>query len=563
MYPAPRFSDMPYERPDVSVLKQASNDLLADWDAATDAETQAELIARWNSEQALLQSNQTLAMVHFQQATTDSDAKAEKVFFDDLNPALLEANLNFLKRVTASEHRATLEKKLGHQAFALWDSFLGTFEPAIADLKRDEARLGTEYSELLAKVSIEFQGETHNLSTLRGFFGHADRSIRLEAQRLRSQALGDLADEMDRIYHELVQIRHQMATTLGYDHFVPLGYRRMDRTDYNAEDVARFREQVRNHVVPLAQKIYTRRAQALGVESIAFHDESVRDLKGVPKPSGDHDWMVEQAKALFDLMGQDFGEFFRMMNACDLLDLKSRPGKAGGGFCADIPRYGVPFIFANFNGTQDDVNVFTHECGHAFQNWSSRDQSLLIYHWPTYEAAEIHSMSLEFLCYPHMHMFFGDDAERYRTGHLEDALLFLPYGCAVDEFQHRVYENPGMTPDERAALWQELEATYLPHRRYDGMDHHASGRLWQQQQHIFAMPFYYIDYCLAQTCALQMWHSAERDREETMARYRELCKLGGSLPFTGLLDAVGLANPFKQGSLTDVCDAAARTLGLA
>ena len=210
----------------------------------------------------------------------------------------------------------------------------GTFEPAIAELKRKEAALCTEYSELLAKISIEFRGETHNLSTLRGFFGDADRGVRLEAQRLRSQALGEIADDMDRIYDELVRIRHQMATTLGYDNFVPLGYRRMDRTDYNADDVATFRAQVRDHVVPLAQKIYARRAASLGIDTIEFHDESVRDLKGVPRPAGDHDWMIDRATSLFDAMGEDFGQFFKMMNACDLLDLKSRPGKAGGGFCA-------------------------------------------------------------------------------------------------------------------------------------------------------------------------------------------------------------------------------------
>jgi M3 family oligoendopeptidase len=251
-----------------------------------------------------------------------------------------------------------------------------------------------------------------------------------------------------------------------------------------------------------------------------------------------------------------------MMTDCDLLDLKARTGKAGGGFCADVPRYGVPFIFANFNGTQDDVNVFTHECGHAFQNWSSRDHSLLLYQWPTYEAAEIHSMSLEFLTFPYMDFFFGEDSERYKAGHLEDAILFLPYGCAVDEFQHRVYSNPEMSAAERAALWSEMEAIYLPHRSYTDMPHFESGRLWQQQHHIFAMPFYYIDYCLAQTCALQMWHSANQDREGTMERYRQLCSLGGTQPFTALLDAVGLSNPFLDGCLDDVCGAVVDALEL-
>jgi M3 family oligoendopeptidase len=562
MHPAPRFSEMPYTRPVIDDLKRQSARLTDDWDAATTVDEQVALIHQWDKHQIAFQSNHTLAMVHFRQATDDPEAKAEKVFFDNAIPVVLESDLAFLKRVTGSSHRLALEAQLGKHAFALWDCFLGTFEPAIADLKRKEAQLGTEYAEILAGIEIDFQGQTINLSTLRGFFGHADRSIRHAAQIKRSDALGAVSKDLDRIYHALVSVRHEMATTLGYENFVPLGYGRMDRTDYNATDVAAFRAQVRDHVVPLASRIYARRAEALGIDSVSFHDETVRDLRGVPRPNGDEDWMMQQAHGLFDALGSDFGHFFKMMAECDLLDLTSRPGKAGGGFCADIPRYGVPFIFANFNGTQDDVNVFTHECGHAFQNWSSRDLGLLLYHWPTSEAAEIHSMSLEFLTFPYMDRFFGDDADRYRTGHLEDALLFLPYGCAVDEFQHRVYAAPEMSPDERAAVWTEIEGIYMPHRRYEGMPHHASGRLWQQQHHIFAIPFYYIDYCLAQTCALQMWHAANTDREGTMARYRTLCGLGGSMPFTDLIDAVGISNPFKDGCLAEVCEAAADTLDL-
>ena len=562
MHPSPRFSEMPYSRPEVTAIEANAAELIAAWDAATTVDEQLDVIRRWDAQQVELQSNQTLAMVHFQQETKNPEYKTEKVFFDELHPVLLGHDLELLKRVTQSKHRASLEARLGRQAFALWDCFLGTFEPAIADLKREEAALTTEYSEILAAIEVEFDGETVNLSTLRGKYGDPDRSVRARAQQARSKAIGAVAPELDRIYHELTRVRHAMATTLGYDSFVPLGYARMSRTDYTADDVSEFRAQVRQRVVPLAQKIYARRAQALGLDAVEFHDEAVRDQTGVPRPKGDHDWMMQRAIEMFDALGADFGAFFRMMADCELLDLKARNGKAGGGFCANVPRYGVPFIFANFNGTQDDVNVFTHECGHAFQNWSSRDQALLLYQWPTYEAAEIHSMSLEFLTYPYMEAFFGDDAERFIEGHLEDAILFLPYGCAVDEFQHRVYEQPDMTPAERAAIWGEMEKAYLPHRRYTDMQHMESGRLWQQQRHIFAMPFYYIDYCLAQTCALQMWHSASTDRDETMARYRTLCSLGGSKPFTELVAAAGLANPFTAGSLDAVCDAVAQTLDL-
>lgn len=562
MHPSPRFSEMPYQRPDVDKINDAAEALIQAWDSAHTAEDQLAVIRQWDKQQVELQSNQTLAMVHFRQQTQNPEYKSEKVFFDELHPVLMGHDLALLKRVTQSPHRAELESTLGQQAFAVWDCFLGTFEPAIADLKREEAALSTEYSEILAGIEVEFDGETMNLSTLRGKYGDPDRSTRQRAQQTRSNALANVAPELDRIYHELTQVRHKMATTLGYSNFIPLGYARMNRTDYNADDVARFREQVRNRVVPLAQKIYARRAKALGLNAVQFHDESVRDEAGVPRPQGDHDWMMTRATEMFDALGADFGAFFRMMADCELLDLKARNGKAGGGFCANVPRYGVPFIFANFNGTQDDVNVFTHECGHAFQNWSSRDQSLLLYQWPTYEAAEIHSMSLEFLTYPYMEGFFGDDAARFIEGHLEDAILFLPYGCAVDEFQHAVYAEPNMTPEARADTWKRIEETYLPHRQYVDMPHMESGRLWQQQSHIFGMPFYYIDYCLAQTCALQMWNDANADRPKTMARYRELCSLGGSKPFTELIETIGLANPFTPGCLDAVCDAVAETLEL-
>jgi len=562
MHPAPRFSEMPYERPEIGQLEQQSHSLLSSWDAANTAEEQLAVIHQWNEEKKEIQSNQTLAMVHYRQSTTDPDAKTEQMFFDDLDPVILGHDVDLLKRITQSTHRAELEEAIGKHAFNLWECFLGTFEPSISDYKREEANLCTEYSAIVAGITVEFQGQTLNLSSLRGFYGNPDREVRLAAQQKRAHAMGAVSGELDRIYGELVAVRHKMAQTLGYENYVALGYRKMDRTDYDAKDVARFRSTVRTNVVPLAQKIYARRAEALGLETMEFHDESVRDTAGVPRPKGDHDWMIERAKEMFDALGSDFGSFFRMMTDCDLLDLTARTGKAGGGFCADVPRYGVPFIFANFNGTQDDVNVFTHECGHAFQNWSSRVHSLLLYQWPTYEAAEIHSMSLEFLTFPYMDLFFGEDTERYKAGHLEDAILFLPYGCAVDEFQHRVYENPEMTAAERATLWSELEATYLPHRSYTDMPQFESGRIWQQQMHIFAMPFYYIDYCLAQTCALQMWHSANQDREGTMRRYRKLCSLGGTKPFTALLDAVDLSNPFLDGCLDDVCSAVVDALEL-
>ena len=264
---------------------------------------------------------------------------------------------------------------------------------------------------------------------------------------------------------------------------------------------------------------------------------------------------------MFDAMGKELGDFFRLMVAGKLTDLKNRDRKAPGGFCTSFPTYGLPFIFANFNGTKHDVEVFTHEMGHAFQGYESRNQPLLDYFWPTYESCEIHSMGLEFLTWPHMEKFFGADAERFRRIHLTQGLLFIPYGVAVDHFQHLVYARPDATPAERHAMWQEMERMYLPWRDYGDLPHLAGGGFWQFQRHIYLSPFYYIDYTLAQTCALQLWVRSQRDPAGTLAAYIALCRRGGEGPFQDLARSAGLVSPFQPGCLKDVVAQAKAALG--
>lgn len=562
MSTVPRFEDIPYVRPDLEVVETAARERLSSWEKAADSAARAELVRSWDKDRIALDTMRSIAYVRFELDTRDASAKAEKEFFDDAAPKLTEWDLGFVKRVVEAPDRQGLADELGDHALNMWEVALKTFDPTIADDRRAESRLTTSYNELLAALKIPFQGEEYSLPMLASFYGDADRSVRLGALQARFAALEEHRDTLDKTFHELVRLRHGMARKLGYDSYTPLAYSLLRRTDYGPEQVAEFRKQVREVLVPLASRIRARHAKTLGVTDYGYHDSSVRDHLGVPKPDGDHDWMLDQASTLFERLGDDFSEFFELMREKQLMDLKTRDGKAGGGFCIDLPQYKVPFVFANFNGTEDDVNVFTHECGHAFQAWRSMDLPLSDYFVPTFDAAEIHSMSLEMLSHPHVDLFFGDDAERYRQGHLEKAILFIPYGTAVDEFQHRVYADPDMTPDQRAEVWKELEATYLPERRYENMPYAESGRFWQAQRHIFMSPFYYIDYCLAQTCALQFWRRSRMDRDEAMTAYRKLCGLGGLMPFTDLVEEVGLNSPFKDGCLADIAGSVAEALEL-
>ncbi|UFP94390.1 M3 family oligoendopeptidase [Gloeobacter morelensis] len=518
--------------------------------------------SRWDALRRRLASWSALAYLRFSQDTANSEFKQARDYCDELSPRLTDLEVQLKRQLLGDPRRTDFEAHIGPQAFALWQADVTTFDPAIeADLVA-EARLAAEYTELLATAKLEFAGEMLNLEGIDKYTQHADREVRHQAQRVKWQFFEQNAAALDRIFDDLVRLRHTMARKLGFDNYIALGYRRMQRIDYDAQDVARYRDQVAASVVPLAEQLIARQAQNLGVEQVYFWDEPVFDPKGNPAPLGDHDWMVEQARAMFNDMAAPLGEFFEVMVEHHLLDLKNRPAKAGGGFCTSFPSYGLPYIFANFNGTKHDVEVFTHEMGHAFQNWQSRKTPVYDYLWPTLESCEIHSMSLEFLTWPYMDRFFGAEAERFRTIHLAESLLFLPYGVAVDHFQQLVYAHPEATPAERRQLWLEMERRYLPWRDYGDLAYPAAGGRWQLQRHIYGSPFYYIDYTLAGCCALQFWAKAQSDYAGALADYVALCRRGGEAPFQQLVRSAGLVSPLAPGALGAVVERAREALAL-
>lgn len=547
-----KLSEMTYLRPDVAAMTETTQAHRRAFASAAGAEAQIDVIKAWDRDGIEFDTARALAGLRYQCDTRSEATKAEREYFDENAPQFTEMRQAFLRDVVASPHRPELERRMGAHAFTSWDRELEAYAPVIAEDRRAEARLCRKYTELMAEIRVSHGGKSLSLPEASGFFGDADRSVRLGIQQARFAAIGAQQEQLDSIYDELVALRHGMGRKMGHDGYVPLAYVLRGR-DYSPSDVATFRKQVKEVLVPLASRIRRKHAGALGVSDYGFHDTFVRDALGVPKPKGGPSWMLDRAGEMFGRLGSDFAEFWDIMRRCELLDLEAREGKAGGGFCTDLAAYGVPFVFANFNGTADDVDVFTHECGHAFQSWRSMAvQWLSDYHGPTADAAEIHSMSLEMLCHPHAELFFQEEASRYRQGHLESAVLFIPYGTAIDEFQHEVYDQPTLTPTQRASLWRDLEQAYLPERSYKDMPFAESGRTWQVQRHVYLYPFYYIDYCLAQSCALQFWQRSRADRDGAMASYRRICEIGGALPFSGLVSAAGLVSPLTDGCLASL-----------
>jgi len=385
------------------------------------------------------------------------------------------------------------------------------------------------------------------------FLQSLDRDTRHRAQLKTSKFFEENEKELDEIYDEMVKLRHKIAKTLGYENYIQLGYDRLGRTDYNHQDVKNYRNQIFTEVVPVVQELIQRKAKRIGIEEPKSYDLALSFKTGNPTPKGGVEWQVNVAKNMYQEMSKETGEFFNFMLDHELLELDSKPGKAGGGYCTYIPKYHSPFIFANFNGTSHDVDVLTHEAGHAFQIYSSKDL-IPSYRWPTMEAAEIHSMSMEFLAWPWINGFFKEDTEKYQFYHLDSSLSFLPYGAAVDEFQHGVYQNPEMTPDERKTLWRNIEKKYLPFKDYDDDHFMDKGTYWFKQGHIFSVPFYYIDYTLAQVLAFQFFVSSQENHQKALEKYISLCRLGGSKSFVELVESTGLNNPFKKGTIKSVIE---------
>ena len=546
------FDQYTYNRPNFEEAKERFEGLLTAFKEADSMEQQSEAIAKINEFREFFSTQANLAFIRASIDTKDEFYQKERDYFDEVSPQLEELVTAYYKELVSSKFRNELEKKWGSQLFDLADYSIKAFSPEIIELMQQENKLSSEYSKLVASAQVEFDGKTLTLAQLGPYRESTDREIRKQALAASTQFFAGNEEKFDALFDKLVKVRHKIAVTLGYKNFVELGYIRMMRVDYNAAMVKKFRDQVRDFIVPLASRLYDRQAERIGVDSLKFYDESLNFISGNATPQGSAEWIIENGSKMYDELSPETGEFFRFLTDRKLMDVEAKTGKESGGYCTFIEEYNSPFIFSNFNGTSGDIDVLTHEAGHAFQIYSSRDIGIPEYLWPTYEACEIHSMSMEFFTWPWMEYFFKEQTEKYKFAHLSGALQFLPYGVAVDEFQHEIYENPEMTPTERKAAWSKIENIYLPHRDFDGNSYLEAGGFWQRQGHIYNSPFYYIDYTLAQICAFQFWKRSREDQESAWKDYLHLCQLGGSKSFTKLVAEANLISPFEEGCVESV-----------
>lgn len=549
-----KFKEFEYKRPSMDEVKSKLNNFLEEFKIADSFEKQDKIIEQINALRNEIESMMTIATIRHTIDTNDSFYEKEQNFWDKSSPVYDGIVADYYKCLINSKFRVELEEKWGKQLFTIAEFQISTISDKVIEDLKEENELSSKYTKLLASAKIMYKGEERNLSQMIPFTISKDRNVRKEASEKKYKFFEDNSKEFDDIYDKLVKVRTKIARKLGFNNFVELAYRRMLRSDYNADMVKNFRKQVRKVIVPVSEKLVERQRKRLGLDEMKYYDLKYYFKSGNAKPHGDAEWMVKNAQKMYGELSKETKEFFDFMTENELMDLVSKKGKGSGGYCTYISKYSSPFIFSNFNGTSGDVNVLTHEAGHAFQVFSSRNLNIPEYNFPTYEAAEIHSMSMEFFTWPWMKLFFEEEEEKYRFFHISDALLFIPYGVSVDEFQHVVYENPDMTPENRKKAWREIEKKYLPYIDYEDNEFLEDGGYWQQQRHIYESPFYYIDYTLAQLCAFQFWKKSLDNREEAWKDYLALCKLGGSMSFLNLVKSAKLVSPFEDGSIKSIVD---------
>ena len=544
------FSDVAYQRPDMAELSRSIRAYAAAMGAAASAEEAYQLLVDHKAAMDEYTTMRGLATIRNSIDTRDPFYAEEKAFFDREGP-----QLNLLLRTAndallSSPFRPQLEEKLGALFFKNIETSKRFADERVVDDQVRESQITQHYSRVVATAVTTFHGEECNFSRLLKYMQSADRAVRREAFQAWAGLYEKIAPELDEIYDQLVHLRHGMAMKLDFPSFTEMTYLALQRYDYTIADAAAFRQQVREVITPACEKLFARQARRLGVDKLRYYDETLFYPEGNPVPQGTRQELVAKAQRMYREMAPEAGEFFDAMVEHDMFDLDTKPGKRLGGFCASLHKYRLPFIFANFNGTSADVDVLTHEAGHAFECYLAfRSHPFVEQAFSTSEIAEIHSMTMEHFAYPWMPLFFGDQAEKYRVAHLTDALTTIPYLVSVDEYQHRVFEKPDMTAKERRTAWREIERIYMPWRDYDGNTFLEEGGFWMQKPHIFLDPFYYIEYALAQTCAFQFYDRMKRDRAKAWEDYCRLCRAGGTQGYFQLLKLADLRSPFEPGSV--------------
>ena len=546
-----KFSEMPYARPDIDAILARCKEFAAAAAAAPTGEALARVYYDQSAAMGAYSTAANLANIHYTCDTRDAYWQAEQDFFDQNGPAVSNAQVEIYRAILSNPHLDALTEAFGTTCVPGMKNAVLAVDSRVTALQQEANAISSLYQRLYGGALVELDGKQLTIPQLGPYKQSMDSAVRRAAFEAEAGYFDAHRAEFDELYERTVQNLNQQAAILGYKDYSELSYARMNRIGYGPEEIRVFRDQVARDVVPLLREIVARRAGRAGIENPTFADLNVAFPDGNPAPVKGYQVRMDAARTMYHELSAETAAFIDFMQDNELFDVLSRPGKANGGYMTILPDYKAPFIFANWNDTAGDVDVLTHEAGHAFEGYlAARDEAIPEdLKCPSMESAEIHSMAMEFLTAPWHKLLFGADTGKYALTHAEESLIFLSYGCEVDEFQHIMYQHPTLTPDQRNDVWLRLEKKYRPWIDFDGLPFYGRGAGWQRQLHIYECPFYYIDYCLSTMAALQFFLLGEADHADAWQRYLKLCRKGGTASYTELCATAGLKTPFEEGAV--------------
>jgi len=554
-----KISEMPYVRPNKDEIISKLNEFTKRLNEAKSAKETLEVLKEYSDFSAVLTTTATISNIRFTQNTKDEFYEKEKDFWDEVSPELGFADDSIKKCIVNSPFRKELEQVFPSSMFKTLELAISVSDERLIPLKQEEAKVTSEYVKLMSNITVDYNGETLTPAQIAKYASNLDRNLRKGAYEALGSKYMEYKDQLDDLYDKLVEIRTKQGKLLGYENYSKLGYANMQRICYTKEDIAKFRSNVQKYLVPMVAKIKNKVKDELGWDKIAFYDDAIYSTKDTT-PYGTIEEKFDAAQEMYDEMSPETSKLFRHMREIEAFDVVAREGKWGGGYETGLPQYNTPFILANFNGSADDVATFTHEFGHALNEYFNQQLDYASLYSLSMETAECHSMSMEFLTLPWMEKFFKERTNDFKEMHIASSLAFIPYGTIVDAFQQYVYDNPDVSKQDRINYWKKLENDFLPYMDNKDLPFYGDGRRWQRQMHIYESPFYYIDYCLAQFTAFQFLAESVKDYKAALAKYLTFSKLGPTKSYVELIECSGLKSPFEEESFKEVVESIEKIL---
>jgi oligoendopeptidase F len=489
------------------------------------------------------------------------DAEIEKRFMhvvEQIEPKIKPLYFELQKKFLASPVVSLMDQKRYGLLIKKWKTDVELFRPENVAIETDIARVTNDYDKISGAMMVSFDGTEKTLQQMARYGEQVDRDVRERAWRASSERRMRDRGRIDAIFDQLLHLRRKIAANAGLSNYRDVAWRQYKRFDYTPDQCLKFADAIEAVCVPVVKELDARRKRDLKIDKLRPWDRSVDPHNRPPlEPFGEKDAtaLIDKTKAIFDRLSPELAGQFETLRANKNLDLESRKGKQPGGYQSSLEESRQPFIFMNAAGLQRDVETLLHEGGHAFHYLAAADEPLMFLRSAPMEYCEVASMSMELLGSEHFDMFYNaDNAARARKTMLEGIVRFFPWMATIDTFQHWLYTHPDHTNAERTTQWIKTLDRFGGDVDWSGLED-AREASWQQQLHLFHAPFYYIEYGIAQTGALQLWMKAQTDPRRALANYRAGLALGGTKSLPELFAATGLRFDFTEQTLRPLIQA--------